>query len=99
MSRCVCFSGFGGAEQPRGRVSGAGAAAGGACDGRGGDDPRSDVSVREAGGGEVHPGQQSSLRRHVSQLAAQRLRLVGNLRWDVSKYILRAVLKDALSIF
>lgn len=34
----MCFSGFSGTEQPRGGVSGAGAAAGGACDGRGGDD-------------------------------------------------------------
>lgn len=58
---CV-FSGFSGAEQPCGGVSGAGAAAGGACDGCGGDDPRPDGSVREAGGGEVHPGQHSTLR-------------------------------------
>lgn len=55
-------SGFGGAEQPRGGVSGAGAPAGGARDGRGGDDPRSDGSVRAAGGGALHPGQHSPLR-------------------------------------
>lgn len=77
-SMCA-LSGFSGTERPRGRVSGAGAAAGGACDGCGGDDPRPDGSVREAGGGEVHPGQHSSLRRHVSQLAAQRLRQVGEM--------------------
>lgn len=42
----VCTSsGFSSAEQPGGGVPGAGAAAGGACDGRGGDDPRSDGSV------------------------------------------------------
>lgn len=52
----VFFSGFGGAERPDGGVPGAGAAAGGACDGCGGDDPRPDSSVREAGGGEVRPG-------------------------------------------
>lgn len=62
----MCFSGFSGTEQPRGGVSGAGAAAGGACDGRGGDDPRPDSFVREAGGGAVHPRQHSTLRRHVS---------------------------------
>lgn len=41
---CI-FSGFSSAEQPCGGVSGAGAATGGACDGRGGDDPRPDSSV------------------------------------------------------
>ena len=73
------FSGFSGAEQPGGGVSGAGAAAGGACDGCGGDDPRPDGSVRAAGGGKIRPGQHSTLCRHVSQLAAQRLRQVGHL--------------------
>lgn len=55
-------SGFSGAEQPCGGVPGSGTPAGGACDGRGGDDPWSDGSVRATGGGEVHPGQHSSLR-------------------------------------
>lgn len=67
------FSGFSSAQQPGGGVSGAGVAAGGACDGCGGDDPRPDGSVRKAGGAEVHLGQHSPLRRYVSQLAAERL--------------------------
>ena len=58
---CV-FSGFSGAEQPRGGVSGAGAPAGGACDGCGGGDPWPDGSIREAGGGAVYPRQHSTLR-------------------------------------
>lgn len=58
---CV-FSGFSGAEQPRGGVSGAGAPAGRACDGCSGGDPWPDGSVREAGGGAVHPRQHSPLR-------------------------------------
>lgn len=79
-AQCHCLrvcSGFSGAQQPRGGISGAGAAAGGARDGRGGDDPQPDRHVRETGGGEVHPGQHPALCRHVSQLAAQRLRQVG----------------------
>lgn len=56
LSVLDCCSGFGGAQQPRGGVSRAGAAAGGACDGCGGDDPQPDRHVRETGGGEVHPG-------------------------------------------
>lgn len=66
-------SGFSDAERPRGGVPGAGAPAGGTRDGRGGDDPRADGSVRAAGGGQVRPGQHTPLRGHVSQLAAQRL--------------------------
>lgn len=63
IKELVCvFSGFSGAEQPCGGFSGAGAAAGRACDGRGGGDSRSDGSVRAAGGGEVHPGQHPALR-------------------------------------
>lgn len=71
MTSVCTSSGFSSAEQPRGGVPGAGAAAGGARDGRGGDDPRPDGSVRTAGGGALHPGQHSPLRGHVSQLVAQ----------------------------
>lgn len=72
ISLCVCVcSGFSGSGQPGRGFPGAGAPARGACDGCGGSDPRPDGSVREAGRGEVCPGQHPPLCRHVSQLAAQ----------------------------
>lgn len=75
----LCCSGLGGAQQSGGGVQGPGAAAGRACNGRGGGHPRPDSSVREAGGGAVHPGQRPTVCGHVPQLAAQCLRQVGQL--------------------